>query len=136
MEPAHARLDPLGLLSLALQTPGQDVFTDTDAALDPRHRPVTVVQTTARPHGPYTRWSMEVDVTLVTYAGSTTDAYHAHTEVADMLLALDELDSPSGRVGVSGVTCTMEPSNITGRTAPDWPGQVSTYTLYLRNMGD
>lgn len=136
MEPVHTRLDPLGLLSLALQTPTQDVFTDTDAAMDPEHRPVTVVQTAARPHGPYTRWSVEVDVTLVTYAASTTAAYHAHVEVADMLLELDEMDSPSGRVAVSGVTCTMEPSNITGRTGPEWPGQVSTYTLYLRNMGE
>lgn len=136
MEPVTARLDPQALLSTALVSTTQDVYTDTDASMDPSQRPVTVVQTTARPHGPLTRWSMEVDVTLVTYAASTTDAYTAHTEVADQLLALTEMQSPTGPVAVSSVTCTMEPSDLKARTAPEWPGQVSTYTLYLRNMGE
>lgn len=136
MEPKHVRLDPLAVLSLALQSPNQDVYTDTDASMNPRERPVTVVQTTSRPHGPYTRWSVEVDVDLVTYADSTTAAYHAHAEIADMLLDLDGVDTPGGRVAVSGVICTVEPSNIAGRTAPEWPGQFSTYTLYLRNIGE
>lgn len=136
MEPVTARLDPLALISGALEGVGYDVYTDTDATMDPTHRPVTVVQTVNRPHGPYTRRSTEVDVTLVTYAASTTEAYQAHVEVADRLLALTDIHGPTGHVAVSSVVCTVEPSNVTGRTAPEWPGQFSTYTLYLRNMGE
>lgn len=136
MEPVTTRLDPLALLSTALEGVSHAVYTDTDANMDPSRRPVTVVQTTNRPHGPYTRWSTEVDVTVITYAATTTEAYSAHVEVADRLLALTEIPGPHGPVVVSSVLCTVEPSNVTGRTAPEWPGQFSTYTLYLRNMGE
>lgn len=136
MEPVTTRLDPLALISTALEDVPHYVYTDTDASMDPSRGPVTVVQTTNRPHGPYTRWSTEVDVTVITYASTTTEAYSAHVEVADRLLALTEIPGPHGPVTVSSVLCTVEPSNVTGRTAPEWPGQFSTYTLYLRNMGE
>lgn len=132
MDPTHTRLDPLALISTALLTAAtHPVTTDMDAGMDPSRGPVTVVQVPNHvPAGPYTRWSFQVSVTISTFAGSSATAWEAHTEVADAMLDLAGLDY--GRVRVSSVTCTLEPVNITGRTAPQWPGLVSTYTLFMR----
>lgn len=132
MEPTHTRLDPLALISTALlQATAHPVVTDMDAGMDPSRAPVTVVQVpTHVTAGPYTRWNFQVSVTISTFAESSTAAWGAHTEVADAMLDLSGLDG--GRVRVSSVTCTLEPVNITGRTAPQWPGLVSTYTLFIR----
>lgn len=132
MEPTHTRLDPLALISTALlQGATHPVVTDMDAGMDPIQDPVTVVQVpNVTPASPLTRWSFQVSVTLSTFAESSATAWGAHTEVADAMLDLSGLDG--GRVRVSSVTCTLEPVNITGRTAPQWPGLVSTYTLFIR----
>ena len=107
------------------------VVSDLDAGANPSHQPVTIVQVPqTEPAGPYTRWSFDVSVTLTTFAGSSDQAWRHHAQVADILL--DTTAVAEGSVLVSSVVCTLEPTNVPGRTAPDWPGLVSTYTMSMR----
>lgn len=132
MEPRHSRLDPLALLVDHLdRLADHPVVSDLDAGANPAHQPVTIVQVPQTgPAGAYTRWSFDVSVTLTTFAGSSAQAWGHHAQVADLLL--DTTAVADGAVLVSSVMCTLEPTNVPGGTAPDWPGLVSTYTLSMR----
>lgn len=134
MEPRHTRRDHLALLVEHLDSlADHPVVSDLDAGADPAHQPVTVVQVPQTvPAGPYTRWSFDVSVTITTFAGSSAQAWDHHAQVADLLLATTAV--AQGEVLVSSVVCTLEPTNVPGRTAPDWPGLLSTYTMSMRGQ--
>lgn len=133
MFPEHKRLDPLALLVAELSAlVDPPVFSDVDASLDPRVQQVHVLQVpTVVPAGRLSRWSFTVDAVLMTYADTPGNAWSYHTEAADAILELSGL--ASGQVKVSNVQCTAEPSNLPGRTAPEWPGLISTYSMTLRH---
>ena len=134
MEPRHARMDPLALWVQYLdQEVSHPVVATTDATLDPAQEPVSVVQVTSyTPTDPsgIRRWSFDVSLLVITYAGSITPAMDAHWDVADSILTATALDG--GRVRVSSVRCTQEPEDVPVQSATDWPGQLSAYTLSLR----
>lgn len=134
MEPYHMRRDHLALLVDHLdRLADHPVVSDLDAGANPAHQPVTIVQVPqTEPAGPYTRWSFDLSVTLTTFAGSSAQAWGHHAQVADILL--DTASVADGAVLVSSVVCTLEPTNVPGRTAPDWPGLVSTYTMSMRGQ--
>jgi hypothetical protein len=136
MEPKTPRLDPVAVLYTALSSAvtGHRVYTGVDASVDPAVSPVTVLTVPSHtPAGAYTRWSFSVDVTLMTYAASTAEAARIHAEAADALLELTEASTEDGRpVAVSGVICTLEPADLPTRAAPQWPGVMSSYNLFLR----
>lgn len=134
MEPQHTRRDHLALLVDHLDSlADHPVVSDMDAGANPSHQPVTVVQIPqTEPAGPYTRWSFDVSATIMTFAGSSAQAWDHHAQVADLLLATTAV--ARGEVLVSSVVCTLEPTNVQGRTAPDWPGLVSTYTMSMRGQ--
>lgn len=135
MEPRHERLDPLAYLVEELgRLVDHPVVTTADAALDPSYGPVTVVQVTSNtPAGRLTRWSFKVSVTMMTYADDPVTAFNAHVAVADAILELATVDG--GDVLVSSVLAVQEPEDIPVRSATDWPGQLSRYTMYLRRKG-
>lgn len=133
MEPRHARMDPLGLWTRHLDSVvSHSVVAAADAALDPTLQPVTVLQVTstapADPRG-IRRWLFSVSITVITYAGDVTSAMQAHAEVADAILDTTSLD---GSVRVSSTRCTQEPEDVPITSSTDWPGQLSSYTMYLR----
>lgn len=134
MEPQHTRRDHLALLVDHLDNlTDHPVVSDVDAGADPGQQPVTVVQIPqTEPAGPYTRWSFDISVTVITFAGSSAQAWDYHVQVADLLLATTAV--ARGEVLVSSVVCTLEPTNVQGRTPPDWPGLVSTYTMSMRGQ--
>lgn len=133
MDPNHPRLDPSTLLVRHLASlVDHSVVTSADAAMDPRGRPVTVVQTpNVTQNGARARWSFRVPVTITTFGADPTAAYGSHAEVADGILGLTALDG--GSVRVSSVTAVVEPEDVTSPTAPEWPAVFSTYTIFLRH---
>lgn len=135
MEPQHARVDHLAALAIHLDgLVGHEVVTDLDAGADLELGPVTVLQApTITPAGPYTRWSFQLSLVAITYATSASAAYAAHTRVADAILELTSVEG--GAVTVSSVQSTLEPVAHNARTAPQWPGVMSTYTMYTRRTG-
>lgn len=135
MEPRHERLDPLAYLVEELgRLVDHPVVTTADAVLDPSYGPVTVVQVTSNiPAGRLTRWSFKVSVTVMTFAVDPATAFEAHVAVADRILGLTTVDG--GDVLVSSVLAVQEPGDIPARSATDWPGQLSHYTMYLRRKG-
>lgn len=135
MEPRHERLDPLAYLVEELgRLVDHPVVTTADAVLDPSYGPVTVVQVTSNiPAGRLTRWSFKVSVTVMTFAVDPATAFEAHVAVADRILGLTTVDG--GDVLVSSVLAVQEPEDIPVRSATDWPGQLSHYTMYLRRKG-
>lgn len=135
MEPRHARIDALPLVidHLRAVLPDCPVVAATDAMLDPSERALTVVQVPeVRTADTVTvrRWSFVATVTLITYAGDYAQALATHSRVADAILDLTSLDG--GAVRVSSVRSIQEPEDVPVRSATDWPGQLSSYTIYLR----
>lgn len=136
MEPRHARMDPLGLLVTQLDLEvSHPVYAGTEASMDPaRHGPVSVLQVSAHaPAGRLTRWSFAVTVVAMTYAATPGEAFQAHGQLADTILDLTTVDN--GAVKVSSVVSELEPEDIPVRSATDWPGLMSTYSMYLRRKG-
>lgn len=135
MEPRTPRIDALAAIYRALRdtVAGHRITTELEAGDDASGDPLTVVQVNVVPAGPYTRSAFNVDVTLMTFATTTTAALPAHVEAADAMLELTEVTDDNGVAGlVSAVVSTLEPSEVPGRSAPQWPGQLSRYNLYLR----
>lgn len=134
MEPRHARIDPLGLWTRYLDTMvSHPVVGAVDASLDPNQGPVTVLQVTSNtPADPLgvRRWSFDVSIVVITYGADISTALNAHAEVADAILETTRLDN--GTVRVSSIRCTQEPEDVPVTSATDWPGQLSSYTMYVR----
>lgn len=135
MEPRHIRIDFLAELVRYLRnTTGTDVVTGMDAGANPTDTPVTVIQVpTVSPAGRLTRWAFDVSITVTTFAESSARAWGAHEKVCDAILDMSSLDSRAGLIRISSAVCTLEPVNVTGRNAPQWPGLLSNYTVYMRH---
>lgn len=135
MEPRHERLDPLALLVEELGSRVvHPVVAAVDAGFAPFDGPVTVVQvTSSAPAGRLTRWCFHVSITVMTFAIDPATAFEAHGAVADSVLELTTVGG--GDVLVSSVLAVQEPVDMPVRSATDWPGQLSRYTLYLRRKG-
>lgn len=132
MEKSHDRIDPLALLvgelKLRATTP---VSATLDAGARLEEQPHTVVQVARNsPATNYTRWNFDVTISLHTFSTTTTRAYNAHCEIADIVLSLVNI----GNVHISAVTCVNEPLNITSDNAPQFPGVMSTYRMYFRKV--
>ena len=134
MEPRHSRMDPLALWVQHLdQAVPHPVVAAADVTLDPTQEPVSVVQVTSyTPTDPagIRRWSFDVSLLVITYAGTISPTMDAHWEIADAILNTTRLDG--GRVRVSSIRCTQEPEDVPVQSASDWPGQLSAYPLSLR----
>lgn len=132
MPPTHDRLDYSALLVRYLdEAVGHTVVPSAGAEMDPRGRPVTVVQVpSASQNGAALRWSFRVSITVTTFAKDPSAAYYSHVEVADGILNMVTLGG--GSVRVSSVTADMEPADLTSATAPEWPAVVSSYTIFMR----
>lgn len=134
MEPRHARMDPLGLWTRHLDSVvSHPVVGAADASMDPTQSPVTVLQVTSNTPADQLgvrRWSFALSITIITYAEDISTAITAHGEAADGILEATSLDN--GAVRVSSVRSTQEPEDVPVTSATDWPGQLSSYTMYIR----
>ena len=135
MEPKPYRLDFHAATWAALRAavPDQIIITSSGADMDPGAAPVTVltepqaVQATVRSRGVH---SLSFEV--LTYSDREETARAAHIQVADAVLELQTVafDGVQGRV--SAVRCEIEPVALKDPSAPEWPGVLSRYTMYVR----
>lgn len=135
MEPKQPRLDHHAAIwaALAAKVPEHMVVTSVDAGLDPTRTPVSIViEPTTRAATEFTRGVFDVTFTLMTYAGTESEARRVHNEVADAVLELVDIEHEGVRARMSKVVCTLEPSAIPSTAAPEWPGVMSSYTTYIR----
>lgn len=135
MEPTQARLDHHAAIwsALSKRVTGHSVVTEVDASLDPTTAPVSVVTEPAvRPASELTRGVFIATFSVVTYAGKDTQARVAHNEAADAALGLIDLSYGGVEARASKVVCTVEASALPNSAAPEWPGILSSYTLYIR----
>ena len=104
-----------------------------DASLDPSHSPVSVLTEPAvRPASDLTRGVFIATFSVLTYAGTESEARRAHFDVADAVLALTRVAFNGVPARLAKVTCTVEPSELPSSAAPEWPGVMSSYTTYIR----
>lgn len=132
MEPVAPLIHHAALLADGINTEvPHGVYTDLDASLDPAGGAVSVVSTLATPAGAYTNRLWRVDLTVITYGATSSRAWDSHAAVHTAILGLTRVGDRQ-QVRVSSVVSSTAPVPVPGRTAPNWPGQTSTYTLYMR----
>lgn len=111
---------------------GHTVLTSMGAETARMDLPVTVVTVpTMRQAAPLDRWAFRVQVSLTTFAAELAAAEAPHYAAHDALLAATA--SFDGSILISSLVCDSEPLPIVSRPGADWPGLVSTYTLYMRS---
>lgn len=135
MEPLQPRLDYHAAIwsAVADKVPEHTVVTEVDAGLDPTYTPVSVVtEPVVRAATELTRGVFTATFSVLTYAGSESEARKVHYEVADAVLDLGDMSYDGVAARAARVVCTVEPSALPSSAAPEWPGVMSSYTTYIR----
>ena len=135
MEPIQPRLDHHAAIwsAVAAKVPELIVVTEVDAGLDPSHEPVSVVtEPVVRAATELTRGVFTATFSVLTYAGTESEARKVHYEVADAVLELGDMSYDGVTARAARVVCTVEPSALPSSAAPEWPGVLSSYTTYIR----
>lgn len=135
MEPLQPRLDHHAAIwsAVADKVPEHTVVTEVDAGLDPTYTPVSIVtEPVVRAATELTRGVFTATFSVLTYAGSESEARKVHYEVADAVLDLGDMSYDGVPARAARVVCTVEPSALPSSAAPEWPGVMSSYTTYIR----
>lgn len=135
MEPLQPRLDHHAAIwsAVAAKVPEHIVVTEVDAGLDPTYTPVSIVtEPVVRAATELTRGVFTATFSVLTYAGSESEARKVHYEVADAVLDLGDMMYDGVPARAARVVCTVEPSALPSSAAPEWPGVMSSYTTYIR----
>lgn len=135
MEPLQPRLDHHAAIwsAVAAKVPEHTVVTEVDAGLDPTYKPVSIVtEPVVRAATEFTRGVFTATFSVLTYAGTESEARRVHNAVADAVLDLVDLEYDGVTARASKVVCTVEPSALPSSAAPEWPGVMSSYTTYVR----
>lgn len=135
MEPKQERLDHHAAIwsAVAEAVPEHIVVTEVDAGLDPTLTPVSVItEPIVRAASELTRGVFVATFSVMTYAVTERVARRVHYEVADAVMDLGDLSYFGVSAWAARVVCTVEPSALPRSAAPDWPGVMSSYTLYIR----
>lgn len=135
MEPLQPRLDHHAAIwsAVTAKVPEHTVVTEVDAGLDPTYRPVSIVtEPVVRAATEFTRGVFTATFSVLTYAGTESEARKVHYEVADAVLDLGDMEYDGVTARASKVVCTVEPSALPSSAAPEWPGVMSSYTTYVR----
>jgi len=118
---------------VAAKVPEHTVVTEVDAGLDPTYTPVSIVtEPVVRAATELTRGVFTATFSVLTYAGTESEARKVHYEVADAVLDLGDMTYAGVPARAARVVCTVEPSALPSSAAPEWPGVMSSYTTYIR----
>lgn len=128
-----ARIKPAEIVAELLDHATEhQILTAMGAEVSRLDLPVTVVTVpTMVQAGRVDRWAFRVQVAVTTFAASLADAEGPHYAAHDALL--EATASFDGAVLISSLVCDSEPLPHVARPGADWPGLVSTYTLYMRS---
>lgn len=129
----QTRIRPAAVVSELLDhATGHTVLTSMGAETARMDLPVTVVTVpTMQQAGAVDRWAFRVQVSLTTFAAELAAAEAPHYAAHDALLAATV--SFDGAVLISSLMCDSEPLPHVSRPGADWPGLVSTYTMFMRS---